>query len=359
MSGPSREAPGDPTGGAAGGPGGPAADAPPWWARLHAGAGDIIPLVPAGRTPAMAAAAGHAPPKSGILVVDKPAGCTSHDVVAAIRRASGERRVGHAGTLDPMATGVLVVCMGSATRVVDEIQATPKAYRARVRLGVRTDSGDADGRVVGEHDAAGVTRDAVEAALARFRGDILQTPPMVSAVKHEGRRLYALARQGIEVERAPRPVTVYALTLEDWAPPELTLALRVSKGTYVRTIADDLGEALGVGAHLTALRRTAVGPFRVEAADPLDRVVAAFEGGWWPALMHPLDAALVDYAAMVVDAPRVAALRHGQQVDGPAPGPGASRLVRVYDADGQFVGLVAWDPVEARWQPDRIFPGAP
>ncbi len=352
--------PGDPAAADAGALPAPPASAddgaPPWWERLRADADAVIPLVPAGRSPAMAAAAGQAPPKSGILVVDKPAGHTSHDVVATIRRASGERRVGHAGTLDPMATGVLVVCLGAATRVVDEIQATPKTYLARLRLGVRTDSGDADGRVVDTRDPSQVSLADVEAALGRYRGDILQTPPMVSAVKHAGQRLYALARQGIEVERAARPVTVHALVVVDWAPPELTLELRVSKGTYVRAIADDLGEDLGVGAHLTALRRTAVGPFRIDMAEPLARVAAAFEEGWWPALLHPLDAALLGYAAMVVDAARVAALRHGQQIEGPAPGSDATRLVRVYDADGRFVGLVAWDPVSGRWQPDRTFP---
>jgi tRNA pseudouridine55 synthase len=326
-----------------------------WEARLQQDPGEIIPLLPAGSVPPAALTPAE-PPKSGILNIDKPAGQTSHDVVAAVRRASGERRVGHAGTLDPMATGVLVVCLGSATRVIEEIQVMPKAYRARVRLGERTSSGDAEGSVIQTRDASSITREAVEAALKQFRGEILQVPPMVSALKHQGKRLYDLARQGIEVERAPRPVTVHALTLSDWEPPEFTLEIEASKGTYVRAIADDLGEALGVGAHLVALARTKVGVFTLEGAERLPRVVEAFVEGWWPTLLYPLDTALLAYAAMVADAPREAALRNGQQIDGPAPGPEATAQVRVYDPDGRFIGLVAWDDVTEAWQPTRIFP---
>ncbi len=350
----------------------PSADAgaplrPAWLDRLQRDPGALIPLLPAGTLPAAPARSGDradvathtgAPPKSGILCIDKPGGRTSHDVVAAVRRASGERRVGHAGTLDPLATGVLVVCLGSATRVIDEIQAMPKTYRARVRLGARTSTGDAEGAVVETHDPAGITRAAVEAALEAFRGEILQIPPMVSALKHEGKRLYDLARQGIEVERAPRPVTVYAIELSDWEPPEFTLRMEVSKGTYVRAIADDLGRALGVGAHLVALERLAVGRFTLEAAERLARVVEAFVEGWWPALLHPLDSALVDYAALVVDAEREAALRHGQQIAGPPPNPETTAQVRAYDPEGRFIGLIAWDDVTQRWQPTRIFPKA-
>src|SRR5262249_40348016 len=154
------------------------------------------------------------------------------DVVQAVRRASGERRVGHAGTLDPLATGVLVVCLGSATRVVEAVQAMRKSYRARVRLGVATDTFDAEGQVLATADAGDVGRADVEAALAAFRGQIRQLPPMYSALKHEGRPLYQLARRGLEVEREPRDVTVYDLRLVDWAPPDLVLEMTVSRGTY-------------------------------------------------------------------------------------------------------------------------------
>jgi tRNA pseudouridine55 synthase len=255
-----------------------------------------------------------------------------------------------------MATGVLVVCIGSATRVIEEIQAGRKGYRARVRLGASTTTYDATGETVASHDPSGVTRADVEDALAAFRGDILQTPPMYSALKHHGRRLYELAREGVEVEREPRPVTVHHLALVGWEPPELALEMTVSRGTYVRSIAHDLGARLGVGGHLTALTRSAVGPFGIDEAERLARVVEAFVEGWWPTILQPLDAALVHLSAMVVSPATEAAVRHGQQVDGPAPGPETTRLVRVYDGSGRLVALVRWDEVHARWQPDRVFP---
>lgn len=330
-------------------------DLPAWAQRLNAQRDEIIPLIPA--APAERSAPPiKEPPKSGILIIDKPAGQTSHDVVQAVRRASGVRRVGHAGTLDPLATGVLVVCLESATRVIEEIQAGEKVYRAGVRLGQTTTTYDAEGPIVAEQDASGISREAVLEALDAFRGPIKQTPPMFSAVKREGRRMYELARLGIEVEREPRPVTVYALELVEWAPPEIVLEMCVSKGTYVRALAHDLGQALGVGAHLAALTRLAVGRFHLEQAERLPRVVEAFLEGWWPMLLHPLDSALEDYAALVMDAASEAAMRHGQQFDAPPPETGMTRLVRAYNPHGQFIGLVRWDEVNERWQPDRVFP---
>jgi tRNA pseudouridine55 synthase len=331
------------------------ADVPAWWARLAAGDEAVIPLLPVAARPPAPARAGSAP-VSGILNVYKPPGMTSHDVVQAVRKASGERRVGHAGTLDPLARGVLVVGLGSATRVIEELQALPKAYQARVRLGQTTATYDAEGAVQQTVDASGVSRTDVEAALAAFRGEIWQVPPMYSAVKHAGERLYRLARQGLEVERAPRPVTVYQLALDAWEPPELGLVMTVSSGTYVRTLAHDLGQALGVGAHLVDLERTAVGPFTAAAAEPLDRIAAAFAEGWWPSLLHALDTPLLAYSALVVDDQVEAAIRNGQQVAGPAPGPAVTSEVRAYNRTGLFIGLLRWDDVHQRWQPDRVFP---
>jgi tRNA pseudouridine55 synthase len=326
-----------------------------WAERLAAQPGAVIPLSPRdSRPPAPTPTA--PPPMSGILNVYKPPAMTSHDVVQAVRKASGERRVGHAGTLDPLARGVLVVCLGSATRVIEELQATRKVYIARIRLGTSTTTYDAEGAVVTEADPSGVSRADVEAALEAFRGEILQTPPMYSALKHGGRRLYELARQGIEVERTPRPVTVHELTLTDWSPPEFTLALTVSCGTYIRSIAHDLGAALGVGAHLTELERTAVGPFTAAEAESLVRVVESFGEGWWPQLLHPLDTALLAYAALIVDTAAEQAIRNGQQLDGPPPDDSVTREVRAYNADGLFIGLLRWDEITGRWQPDRVFP---
>lgn len=332
----------------------PRPERPSWARALDDDPEAIIPLMPAGWSPP--ASTGPEPARSGILVVDKPAGRTSHDVVQAVRRASGVRRVGHAGTLDPLATGVLVVCLGSATRVIEEIQSAPKSYTARILLGVSTTTYDAEGEVVDRRDAADVTREAAIDALSRFRGVIEQVPPMYSAVKHQGRRLYDLARKGLEVERAARPVTVHAVELTDWQPPELELRMRVSSGTYVRSIAHDLGQDLGVGAHLVALRRTAVGRFDLASAHALPRLVEAFAEGWWPHVVHALDAALLDYTAMVVGPEAAEDIAHGRAFAGPTPGASTTRLVRAYDRDGRFLALVRWDDVDERWLPDRVFP---
>lgn len=334
---------------------------PAWQERLIADRSAMIPLMPSRpRPPELAGPAlGDLPAKSGILVIDKPKGQTSHDVVQAIRRASGERRVGHAGTLDPMATGVLVVCIGSATRVVDEIQALPKVYGAEVCLGIETDSYDAEGRIVARRDPSAVDEAAIVASLERYQGWIDQVPPMHSALHHEGRRLYELARAGIEVERPPRRVRVEHLRLVDWKAPYLHLEMQVSKGFYVRSLAHDLGAALGCGAHLSGLVRMGVGPFRLEEAESLPRAVAAFVEGWWPMVLHPLDAALQHLPAMVVDADGERDLRHGKQL--PAANtspPHASQSVRVYGAEGRFIGLVTWDDITGAWQPSKVFPAA-
>ncbi|HET6384986.1 MAG TPA: tRNA pseudouridine(55) synthase TruB [Armatimonadota bacterium] len=205
----------------------------------------------------------------GLLNLDKPSGPTSHDMVSRVRRCLGVRQVGHAGTLDPMATGVLVIGVGPATRLMTFLGDQPKEYAARIRLGLTTDTEDITGNILAEASAAGVTQADLIEALHRFEGPIFQTPPMVSALKVNGRRLYELAREGKSVERQPRAVTVYELELLDFAPgnaAEATLRIRCSGGFYVRTLCADLGRALGCGGCMKALRRTAVGEFRVEDA---------------------------------------------------------------------------------------------
>ena len=207
----------------------------------------------------------------GLVVVDKPAGMTSHDVVARVRRLAGTRKVGHAGTLDPMATGVLVVGLDRATRMLGHLTLTEKAYDATVRLGATTTTDDAEGEVVANTSAAAVKEDAVLSALPDFDGAIMQVPSTVSAIKVGGKRAYALARSGEEVELPARPVTVHAIAADDFRRDgdflDFRLRIRCSSGTYIRAIARDLGAALGVGGHLTALRRTAVGPFVADDAN--------------------------------------------------------------------------------------------
>lgn len=297
------------------------------------------------------------PPLSGFFNVDKPAGMTSHDVVAAIRRAGKERRVGHAGTLDPMATGVLLVAVGSATRIIEYLQDGSKVYQGTLRFGLTTSSYDIEGEVVSQAPAeavAALTREQVEAALAPFRGTIQQVPPMVSALKHEGRRLYDLAREGIEVEREARTVEIAELVLTDWSPPQATFRATVSKGTYIRSLAHDLGQALGVGATLTALRRLAVGPFTVDSAESLETLVGALTDDYWTQFIHPLDEALLAFDACVVDKAAEESIRQGRQVALPCEL--GTPQARAYNMNGDFIGLLKFDDWTKLWQPDKVFP---
>lgn len=245
------------------------------------------------------------PGPSGVLVVDKPAGWTSHDVVARCRKLLGTRKVGHSGTLDPGATGVLVLGVGAATRLLRYLTPLPKAYEATVRFGIETTTLDAEGDETARHDMSGLTAPEVAAAATAFVGDIDQVPPMVSAVKVGGRRLHELAREGIEVDRAARRVTVsrFDLTPSD-DPLSYRAVVECSSGTYVRSLAADLGHALGGGAHLTTLRRTAVGGFDLDDAVPLDSVDVA--------ALLPLTAAVAGLASVRVDDDTAASVRVGK-----------------------------------------------
>jgi tRNA pseudouridine55 synthase len=246
--------------------------------------------------------------RDGLVVVDKPAGCTSHDVVARLRKVYGQRRVGHAGTLDPDATGVLLVGLGRVTRLMRFLQDTAKVYRGAVKFGVATSTLDAAGDVL-DRAPMPVTREQVEVAAARFVGDIDQVPPMVSAVKVGGRRLHELARAGQEVERAPRRVHISRLAVEEFDPgpyPEAQIVVACSSGTYIRTLAADLGTTLGGCAHLAWLRRLQVGSFTVEEAHPLDAIEAEPDA----ALLAPV-VAMRDLERIDVDDEQARAVRHG------------------------------------------------
>jgi tRNA pseudouridine55 synthase len=285
---------------------------------------------------------------NGVVVIDKPGGLTSFDVVARVRRALGERRVGHAGTLDPMATGILPVCVGEATKLVPFLMGGDKEYEAEVRLGVTTDTLDAMGTVVAETRADHLSRADVEALLPRFRGRILQRPPMHSALRVDGKRLYELARQGLEVEREARPVEVHALEVTAWAPARLGLRVRCGKGTYIRSLAADLGDALGVGAHLTALRRTRVGAFG------LDRAVAIDTLGPTTPLLTPAEA-LADHAALALDPQAVRDVRAGKvRVVAALRAPdGAGAHVRLLGPAGELVAVASAH--EGRLTLERVF----
>ena len=281
---------------------------------------------------------------TGVLVVDKPAGMTSHDVVAVVRRAAGQRRVGHTGTLDPDATGVLVCCLGRATRLVQFLQAGRKTYAARMVLGRSTSTQDAAGEVLEERDASHLTEHEVCVALMRFQGEVEQIPPMVSAVKVGGERLHAKARRGEVVERESRRVTVHDLVLEDFEPgerAEVSFLVTCSAGTYVRTLAHDLGETLGVGGSLLSLRRLANGPFTTAEAHTLDEIRSAGEaGGLAGMLLTPAEAVRGLPVVEVDDPELLLALTQGKPGpagghDGPYAVVAGGRLVGIYrDRDG-------------------------
>jgi tRNA pseudouridine55 synthase len=283
----------------------------------------------------------------GILVINKPAGMTSHDVVACVRRSSGIRRVGHAGTLDPMATGVLLVCIGQATRVVEYLMASFKQYRATILLGVETDTYDREGQVV-RRAPVNVSRAEAETALNGFVGTIMQTPPMYSALKREGVPLYRLARQGQVVEREARRVTIDQLYVDDWSPPHLAIEVTCSPGTYIRSLAHDLGQQLGCGAHLTALARLASGDFRLEQAVTLE----ALADGAWQRYLLPVDAALQRLPALHLTRDEAARVRHG--ISFPSSPDDRADEARAYDPEGHLLAILKRVQSD-RWQPDKVF----
>ena len=263
---------------------------------------------------------------NGVLVVDKPKGITSFDVVREVRRAVGVKKVGHTGTLDPMATGVLPICIGDATKIAQFITEATKAYDATVKLGSTTDTLDAEGKVVSSMPVPPLTRELIEAAFAKFRGTFAQVPPMYSAVKIGGKRLYELARAGEEVERAARQVTVFELTLRDFSADEIQLSVTCSKGFFVRTLAAELGLALGSGAHLCALRRTHSGPFALAQAIALAEVVAQGAAVAESRLVG-LNDSLKDLPSLCVTEAEAGRVRHGGLVEVPGQLTGLHRVL--------------------------------
>lgn len=295
---------------------------------------------------------------SGFLNIDKPRGWTSHDVVAWVRRRSGQRRVGHTGTLDPEAQGVLVLCLGQATRLAQYVTTLPKRYRAQVRLGVVTATYDAAGPVMARGDASAVTQERVEAALAAFSGTIRQVPPAFSALKQEGQPLYRRARLGQAVSPSPRQVQIYRLALLDFDPPFLTLDVECGQGTYIRSLAHDLGQALGCGAHLKELVRLAVGPFHLREALSLEELALALEGGYWEELVHTPDSCLLGWPAWIVGPSSLEAVRQGQPIPwlrAGDTGPSSGELCRAYSGEGELVGLLRLDGAAGVARPEKVF----
>ena len=278
---------------------------------------------------------------SGILNIDKPAGWTSFDVVGFVRSRCGVKRVGHAGTLDPAATGVLPVLVGQATRLTEYLVDATKAYEATIELGLTTDTYDAEGEVIERQDASRITRAEVEAVLPSFRGDFLQTPPVYSALKRDGVPMYKRARRGEAVELEPRAVRVDELYITAFDPPRLTLRVECAKGFYVRSLAHDLGAALGVGGMLSALRRTRVGAFRVEDAVPVETLRTAFEGGGWHEYLYAPDEVLLRWPAAILAQETATRLRNGLPAGVDFTWAVANEsLCRAYTSEGDFAGIV-------------------
>ena len=287
---------------------------------------------------------------------------TSHDVVARVRRLIGQKRVGHTGTLDPLATGVLPICVGQATRVAEYLSEGGKAYRATIRFGIETTTYDAEGEVVREAPVA-LTQEEIATILPEFLGEQEQVPPIYSAIKRDGKPLYVLARAGEDVTPEPRHVRIDALTIASWVTPDLTVDIECGKGTYIRSLAFDLGRRLGPGAYLAGLIRTRSGPFTLDQSVTLDELGAALAGDDWRALLHPADETLADWGAVTLDEEGEQRMRNGQPLS-PSPesitaGTTGSEMLRAYATDGRFLGILRWDGTAFAWRPHKVFASAP
>ncbi len=276
---------------------------------------------------------------SGILLLDKPLGMTSNDALQRVKRMFHARKAGHTGSLDPLATGLLPICFGDATKMSAYLLDANKRYRVRVKLGVTTATADTEGEVIATASTEGIEEGAVRRQLGRFTGEIEQLPPMYSALKHKGERLYNLARQGIEVERELRRITIFTLEMNDWSLPEFSLDVHCSKGTYVRTLAEDIGKAVGCGGHVTALRRTCVGPYGESGMVSVETLEAAREQGAaaLDALLLPVESAVSHWPEVRLSDDAAYYMKMGQAVLVPqAPTEGG---VRIYSKSGSFLGV--------------------
>lgn len=300
---------------------------------------------------------------SGILNVNKPRGMASFAVVSLVRRLTGVRRVGHAGTLDPIADGVLPVCLGSATRMVEYLVGSPKAYAATIRLGSATDTYDSEGSVTATADPSNVTGEQLESALHEFEGEIQQLPPMYSALKHKGQPLYRYAREGKDVLREARPVMVYRLELVRYEPPVVEVEMEVGRGAYVRSLAHDLGERLGCHGHVEALTRTRTGPFRLEESITPEELESAAQRGEWEELLSAPDRVLESWQAAVVAEEHSRDICQGRLVQLAMVSEEAFRLplearCRAYSDEGEFLAVLQHRG-GGRWHPEKVFGTGP
>lgn len=288
---------------------------------------------------------------SGLLNINKPRLLTSHDVVNNIRKLTGIDRIGHAGTLDPLASGVLIICVEQATRIAEYLANDHKTYLATLRLGQETRTYDAESEVIAEHPWQGVTREALERTLSAFQGEIHQVPPMYSAVKHHGKPLYKFARRGITLEREARPVTIYAIEIVAWEPPSLVLRVVCSSGTYIRTLAHDIGGSLGCGAFLADLVRERSGDFSLEKAVTLEQLQQAGSSNWQRFLL-PLRAGLGHLPGVRVDMGQEARIKLGQAVS--LPSLPSAELAYALNSNEEVFAILRRRESDGLWQPDKV-----
>jgi tRNA pseudouridine55 synthase len=291
----------------------------------------------------------------GIINVNKPAGETSFHVVARLKRLTGEKRVGHAGTLDPIATGVLPVCFGQATRIAEFLSNNSKTYLAQIELGITTDTFDREGKVVERSDTGDITKAHIEEALASFRGVIEQVPPAFSALKQGGRRSYELARAGVPVELKPRRVEITRLELVSCQLPLIEIEVDCSKGTYIRSLANDIGRLLGCGAYLKGLTRIKCGPYSILDALSLDEIEDAFAKDTWKDIIHPVDSPLSSWKAIVVGKKTELDLRNGRPLSVDEFDQPQDEYCRAYDLDGNFLAVLRFIREKRQWHPEKVF----
>jgi len=291
---------------------------------------------------------------SGVLVIDKPVGMTSHQVVQVIREGTGIRRAGHTGTLDPRASGVLIVLVGPAVRLSEYVSASDKRYQAIIRLGERTDTYDGDGEVI-NRSPVDITIEEIEETLKKFEGTVEQMPPAYSAKRINGQKAYELAREGEEIELEPIEIDVYHLELLEWDPPEAIIDVFCSSGTYVRSLANDLGDMLGCGGHLVGLRRTKSGEFALRDAVQLRKLQEAFVNKDWYKYLIPAAEALGDWPSRELSHEEVDMVRHGHRVPVDIPPENPDHWVRAISQQGELVALMEYLPEEHEWQPRKVF----
>ena len=303
---------------------------------------------------------------NGILNVNKPEGPTSFSIVSKIKKLTGEKRVGHAGTLDPAASGVLPICVGHGTRVIEYLMENTKNYRAEIEFGKTTDTYDATGSLTSIEDSSYLSRRQIETTLQNFIGEIQQVPPVYSALKWKGKPYYKLARAGIDIKIAARPVVIHTITILDWQFPVVTIDVTCGKGTYIRSLAHDLGQMIGCGAYMKSLERRAYGPFSITNAISIDELEESFAGKYWQRYIHPIDSVLLHLKAIVVNDDVRQDIRHGRTVDNKyistqmltdesKPEESQEVLCRAYGLDGNFLGILRFVSETGQWKPEKVF----